>query len=252
MGGASRAEKRRKQAEAERRLAAAGIEAPQRASGRRAPLLVVAAVVGIAVVVGLVLLLRGGSGEPVAANYAVSRDGAVVVAGQPSAPVTVDVYSDYICPFCERFEERYGDEITEALNAGQIAVRYHEVGLLDSFSEPPGYSTRAANAALCAADAGIWPAYHDRLFAEQPAEGGPGLLDDQLVAFGTELGAPATFDECVRTGANAEAVATQTQAMIDDPAVKNAQGQTGTPTVLVNGTRVDISDGDWLSNAIGG
>jgi protein-disulfide isomerase len=255
VGGASRNAKKRQQELARQRLAAAGISPPQRSGGNRTTVIAVVAVLAVAVLVGLgVSITRGSSGDetPVAPTYAVATDGAVITAGPASAPVVVDIYSDYIRPACERFERRYGAEITQALNAGQITVRHHAVGLLDQNSDPAGYSSRAANASVCAADAGIFPAYHGQLFAEQPAGGGPGLSDEQLVAFGTELGAPAGFAECVTSGTNSAAVAAETQAMIADPAVRNAQDQVATPTVLVGGARVDLGDTGWLANAIGG
>ena len=113
----------------------------------------------------------------------------MVTAGQPAAPVTIDVYEDFLCPFCERFETRNGDALTAALNEGKVKVNYHALNILDARTTPPGYSTLAANAALCAVPAGIWPAFHARLFAEQPAEGSAGLTAAQLSAIGTELGA---------------------------------------------------------------
>jgi protein-disulfide isomerase len=248
MGGASRNEKRRKQEEAERRLAAAGIQVPQKKRTNRTPLLVVGAVIAVAVVVGLVVLLTRGTGGGVEPTYTATADGAVVTAG--SGPVVVDVYEDYLCPQCERFESRYGDELTTALNEGRITVRYHSVAILDRLTEPAGYSTRAANAALCSVPAGIFPRYHDRLFDEQPAEGGAGLTDEQLIAFGTELGAPADFAECVRGGTHTEAVAAETERAIDDPALQT-EGRFGTPTVTVGGQKVNLNDTSWLQNAIG-
>ena len=96
-----------------------------------------------------------------------------------SGPVVVDVYEDYLCPICERFEERYGTDLTTALNENQITVRYHSIAILDERTTPAGYSTRAANAALCSVAAGIFPAYHKQLFDSQPAEGSAGLTDDR-------------------------------------------------------------------------
>lgn len=247
MGGADRNAKRRKQQAADQRLAAAGITPPAR-TANRTPLVVVGVVVGIAVLVGLTLLLnRGGSDEPVAANYEVTAADAVITAG--SGPATVDIWSDYLCPFCERFESRYGEDLAQALNAGQITVRYHAVGLLDSRSDPPGYSTRAAAASLCAVEAGIFPAYHERLFAEQPSEGGPGLTEERLAEIGTELGAPAGFAECVLSDAHEQAVAAETQAMLNNPVLQGDRG-VGTPSVVVNGQKVDVNS-DWLEQAIG-
>ncbi len=158
MGGASRAEKRRKQQAADEKLRRAGIAPPQRArDNRRTTFIAVAALAVVALVVGVVALLNSrDAGAPVVPTHPVAVEGGIVVAG--TGPIVVDVYSDFLCPVCERFEERYGDELTEAMNAGRVTVRYHSVAILDDATTPPGYSTRAANAALCAAEAGVFPA----------------------------------------------------------------------------------------------
>jgi protein-disulfide isomerase len=248
MGGASRNEKKRRQEAANARLRAAGITPPTQArDSKRTTFIAVAALAVVALVVGVVVLLnRDSGGTAVVPAYTTSAAGGVVTAG--GGPMVVDVYEDFLCPVCERFEERYGDELTEALNAGRITVRYHSVAILDQLSDPVGYSSRAANAALCSVPAGIHPAYHQRLFAEQPAEGSAGLSDEQLIAFGTELG--ADLRPCITGGTNADAVTAMTRAAIDDPALRNADGNFGTPTVLLDGARVDISDTGWLQKAL--
>jgi protein-disulfide isomerase len=185
----------------------------------------------------------------VAATYPVAADGGVVIAGQTTAPVTVDVYSDYMCSGCKRFETAYRDELTDALNAGQIVLRHHPIAVLDDRSNPPGYSARAANAVLCAVPAGIFPSFHDTLFAEQATQGSAGLTDDQLIGVGTTLGAAGDFAGCVRTGANQAAVAAQTRSALADPALRR-DGAFGTPTVTVNGGQVDVNDTAWLQNVI--
>lgn len=248
MGGASRAEKRRKQQVAEEKLRRAGIAPPQPTrDNRRTTFIAVAALAVVALVVGVVALINTrDAGAPVAPTHPVAVEGGIVVAG--TGPIVVDVYSDFLCPVCERFEERYGDELTEAMNAGRVTVRYHPVAILDEATTPPGYSTRAANAAVCAADAGVFPAYQDRLFAEQPAEGGAGLSDEQLIGFGRDLGVDLTT--CVTGGTYVDDVATVTAAASANPAARNAEGQFGTPTVLLNGTRADVTNPDWLRAAL--
>jgi protein-disulfide isomerase len=249
MAGASRSDKRRKQQDAQRRPAGAGIRVSQKQGGNRTSIILVAVVLVFAVVVALAVWLARGSGGDVTASYSVTASDAVVTAG--NGPVTIDVYEDYLCPHCERFEERYGDELTNALNAGQITVRYHQIAILDRYTNPPGYSTRAANAALCAVEAGIYPAYHKKLFDEQPAEGGAGLTNEELIAFGTDLGAPADFAECVNTSAHTRAVAAETEAASSDPTLQT-NGQFGTPTVAVGGKKVDLNNANWLQDAIAG
>jgi protein-disulfide isomerase len=248
MGGSSRGEKRRKQEEVQRRLEAAGIKGSQQGGGNRTTTIVVAAVLAVAVVAGLAVFFARGTGAGVEPTYTATASGAVVTVG--NGPVVVDVYEDYLCPSCERFEERYGDEITTALNEGRITVRYHSIAILDRLTTPPGYSTRAANAALCSVPAGIFPQYHHRLFEEQPAEGGAGLTDDQLIAFGTELGASDDFATCVRGGTHTDAVAAETEAATNDPALQT-EGRFGTPTVAIGGQKVNLNDTSWLQNAIG-
>jgi protein-disulfide isomerase len=240
--------KRRKKEEAQARLAAAGIRVPSKRGIDRMPLILVAIVLVVAVAVGLGVWFTRSS-EQVSANYSVTASGAVVTAG--NGPVVVDVYEDYLCPICERFEQRYGNEMTTALNDHQITVRYHSIAILDRLTNPPGYSTRAANAALCAVPSGIYPEYHKKLYDEQPAEGSAGLTNDQLIAFGSQLGAPADFAQCVNSGTNANAVTAETDAAVSDPALQT-DGQFGTPTVAINGHKVDLNNTNWLQDAIAG
>ncbi len=250
MGGASRNDKRRRQEEASRRLASAGIQVPATKTANRTPLIIVAVVVVVAVVVGAaVLYFRNSSTAAVAPTYTATASGAVVTAG--TGKVVLDTYEDYLCPNCERFEQRDGAAIAAALNAGQITVRYHQIAILDAGTTPAGYSTRAANAALCAASAGIFPAYHAKLYASQPAEGSAGLTDDQLVAFGTELAAKGDFAACVKGATDAKAIAAETDKAAADTALQTS-GQFGTPTVAVNGKKINLNDSNWLKNAIAG
>ena len=252
MGGASRNEKKRRQEAAAQRLAAAGIQVPP-SKGPNRTTIIVAAVLAVVVVVGLaVYFLRGSTGSTgtsAGATYTASASGAVVTVG--SGRKVVDVYEDYLCPICERFEERYGADLTTALNAKQITVRYHSIAILDSRTTPEGYSTRAANAALCSVDAGIFPAYHAKLFDSQPAEGSAGLTDDQLVAFGTDLKAQGNFASCVTGATNAKAVTAETDKATSDAALLT-DGRFGTPTVAINGKKIDINNANWLQDAIVG
>lgn len=251
MGGADRSDRKRRQAAAEARLRAAGITPKRRGIGGSGLVLTIVAVVVIAaIVVGVVVTMNNKASDSAAApTYPVARTGAVITAGQAAAPVTVDVYEDYLCPYCERFETTYKDELTSALNAGQIKVNYHAISILDRASNPVGYSTRAANAAICAADAGIFPAYHAQLYAEQPAEGSAGFSNDELTAKGTALGAGPAFGQCVAAQANTGLIENATNTAAATPALQS-NGQFGTPTIAVNGTKVDVNDTDWLQKAI--
>jgi protein-disulfide isomerase len=252
VGGADRSERKRNQAASQARLKAAGIT-PKRSglSGTPLVLTIVAVVVIAAIVVGVVVTMKNKAAEAAgpAPNYPVSRAGAVITAGQAAAPVTVDIYEDYLCPYCERLESTYKDQITTALNAGQIKVNYHAISILDNASKPAGYSTRAANAAICAADAGIFPAYHAALYADQPAEGSAGFSVQQLSDKGTALGAPASFGQCVAAQGDTNLIEQATNTAAATPALQS-NGQFGTPTVAIGGRKIDVNDSQWLQNAL--
>lgn len=250
MGGASRNDDRRRQEAAAARMMAAGIKPPPPPTpATKKPLLYVAAVLGLAVIIGLGFLVTRGSGTTAVASYKVAAAKGVVTLGNTAAPVKIDIYEDYLCPGCQAFSDRDHDALTTALNEGKITVRFHPIAILNDLTTPPGYSTLAANAALCAAEAGIFPAYHDKLFAEQPNEGGAGLTEAQLTAFGTELGAPAGFGQCVSSGPNAKAIGAETKKAAGDQALQT-DGRFGTPTVAVDGKKVSISSDGWLDDAI--
>lgn len=241
-------ERERRQA-AQARLQAAGISLPRTSGGLGRNLGIGALVLVIALATGVYVLYQNYQ-EATVATYPVTRDGVVVRAGNQAAPVTVDLYEDYLCPACKQLESGVGNQLTTAVNEGKAKINYHHIVILDERSTPPGYSTRAGNAALCAADAGIFPAYHSRLYADQPAEGSAGKSVQELIALGTELGAKGDFAGCVTRQANSQAIADATRAAVADPAVAPG-GRFGTPTVMVDGVKMDLSNGNWLSKVTG-
>jgi protein-disulfide isomerase len=226
VGGASRNERKRRQeaAAASRKPSVDRVPGGGRKDNRVTVGIIVAVViVAVFATIYIVLNRPWGSTSQAAATYPVAVDGVVVTAGQPTAPVTIDVYEDFLCPYCERFETRNAADLTAALNEGKAKVNYHALNILDARTTPPGYSTLAANAALCAVPAGIWPAYHQRLFADQPAEG----------------------------NGNAGAISAATDAASANPALQT-DGQFGTPTIAVGGRKIDVSDSGWLQTALAG
>ena len=181
------------------------------------------------------------------------RATATVLVGADSAPVTVDVYEDFLCPACRQFEHANGNRIQEELTAGTIRVRYHLLNLLDDRSDPPGYSLLAANAALAVAD--VAPAkfldFYTSLYAAQPAEGARGYDADQLTDLGRRLDVTGErFADQVGDGTFAAAIRQGLVAALGDPALRTPTpgggSSFGTPTVAVDGARVDIADPGWL------
>jgi protein-disulfide isomerase len=256
VGGAERAEEKRKRQAAQAITAARG-----NGGGSRGVIAGVAIVVVLAVVVGVGLWLqnRNKPGElpaaiPVVAagpEYRVTALGDTVVTGNPQAPVTIDVYEDFLCPACGRFEKDYHPRLAQAAADGKAKVVYHPVAILDDRSAPAGYSTLAAGAAFCAAEASIFPRFHDSLFATQPAEGSRAWTSAQLQQLGRGLGAGDNFARCVQTGAQRR-VAAATETASRYISGRRPDHQFGTPSVIVNGAVVDLGDEGWLDQALSG
>jgi protein-disulfide isomerase len=193
-----------------------------------------------AVIAGVVLVAVTGTGIGVQAARTSGADGpspqAVsvtdgVTVGRSSARLTIEIYEDPQCPACRQFEQEAGAAVADWVEAGTAKVNYHVIAFLDGASTTR-YSSRAANAMYCAADAGVFQRYHELLFANQPAEGSAGLTYDQLVQLGRQAGATgATFETCVRNRPYADFV-----ARISEQASRD--GILGTPTVLVDGRPV--------------
>ncbi|GAA4914810.1 protein-disulfide isomerase [Actinomycetospora succinea] len=219
----------------------------------RTPTIVAIAVVVLvaAVVFGGVLLSGNGSQDaagagipvtPAPAQYTTSVADGVVTAGGP-APHTLDLYEDALCPACQAFEQRDGDRIAQAVAAGRLQVRYHLVNLLEQRSNPPGYSSAAGNAMICAAENNAFPAVHTSLYAAQPSEGGRGYDTGQLVDLGQRAGAGPGYADCVTTGRHVGEVNLNFHNASSDPALLN-QGSFGTPTVVLDGRLVQPGSPD--------
>ena len=214
----------------------------------------VAAVAVLAVVVALIL----GQAKPVAADLdpetplegvtapaGALDNGAIPVgadgtAGSTSGPeaVIVSVYFDYLCPFCANFETANAATLDKMASAGEITVEYHPISILDRLSSGSEYSTRSAQAVAYVADAAPeqFLAFHEALFANQPAENTAGPTDEEIAAIAVEAGVPQEI---------ADAIAVDRGKFTTWVAAATAQGQidgvTGTPTVKINGEATDKS-----------
>jgi protein-disulfide isomerase len=147
-------------------------------------------------------------------------------------PVKVDLYLDFLCPACRKYEEQAGPVLQDYVDEGRITLVYHPLNFLDRLSSTD-YSTRSAAAAASAADAGKLTEYVTALYQRQPPENGAGLSDDELISIGREVGITApTFEADVESDRYHQWVEFVT-------AKADERGVRGTPTVYVNGKQVD-------------
>jgi protein-disulfide isomerase len=226
---------------------AAAIRKEQEAKERRRRTVVVTAVIGAV----LALILAAGyavqSSRDTTGQATTPPDGVVekyaVPRGDSSAPVTVTVYEDFMCPFCGDFEAASRDVLQKYVADGDVQVHYRVLSFLDRASSGSEYSTRAMSAlgvVLDTSGAEVAGKFHDLLYENQPEEGSEGLSDGELV------------DLAVQAGADKGAVQGPIEAVKFEQWVKNATddsskaGVTSTPTVLVDGKKLEFSTIDDL------
>jgi len=122
--------------------------------------------------------------------------------GDPDAPLTIYAFSDYMCPFCRRFEEETFPELEKNyIDTGKASFAFVDFPLSNH-----GYpAVVAAEAAHCAtAEDRFWE-MHDALFAHQPNLGKLDLEDETaareaIVAIGAGLGLDeAALAVCLET-----------------------------------------------------
>jgi protein-disulfide isomerase len=177
---------------------------------------------------------RGGDLGATGSSSTLPDGGGVSVGPGVDADVTqVRVYEDFQCPWCGRLENSIGDLLSGKAEAGEINLTYQVMSFLDG-SLGNDSSTRAANAALCADDAGGFVPFHASVYANMGQEG-QGYTDEQFTQWAQDAGLAGgeleTFQQCVADSTHADYVdAMQERA--------NRDGVTGTPTMFVNGTKL--------------
>jgi protein-disulfide isomerase len=119
--------------------------------------------------------------------------------GKPDAPVTLVEFSDYQCPFCQRFFTNTLPELKkDYIDTGKVRYVFRDFPL-DSIHPQ---ARKAAEAGHCAGAQGKYWEMHDTLFKHQSA-----LTVDNLKAFARDLGLDAdAFNACLDQGTYAEAV----------------------------------------------
>ncbi|MBO3088726.1 DsbA family protein [Cellulomonas dongxiuzhuiae] len=108
--------------------------------------------------------------------------------------VVVEVYFDFMCPWCGKFDAANSGELDALGEQEGVTVVYKNIAFLDGNSQGTFYSTRAANAAaaVAAQDPEHYTAFVTALYANQPEEGTSGLKDARIAEIATEVGVPQT------------------------------------------------------------
>jgi protein-disulfide isomerase len=234
----------------------------QRKKERRTKLLlqgsILVAVIAVVAVVALVIINSVRPPSPGPLNMA--SDGIHLSAGMVATPtpglepgatpivheaeegvLDIRVYVDYLCPFCNLFEETNGAYLESLVENGAATLEIHPISILDRLSQGTKYPTRAANAAACVANYSpnqFW-GIHGLLFENQPAENSTGLDNATLVDLVKQAGVgdTAEVEQCINDQQFKGWVADATTRALNGPlpGIEGTAKVEGTPATFVNG-----------------
>ena len=234
---------RRQESQAASARAAAIRQAQERKERRRRSLVVTGVGVVVAALIVVIFTVYRGSQDTGGTSTSAVPAGAgrySVPAGSASAPTTVTIYEDFLCPYCGQLEAATRSKLQAGIDAGHVQVRYHVLDFLGR-SSTTEYSLRAANALAVVLDASgpkVAKKFHDLLYEHQPAEGSAGLSDGELLDFAVQAGATRS---AVSSGISNQAYKTWVERGTDQA---SKDGVNATPTVKIDGKAVEGSIGE--------
>lgn len=163
--------------------------------------------------------------------------------GQPDAPVLIEVYADFQCPYCQRFALLIGPEVIDTwVRSGQARMVYHDFAFLGEESRWAAVAAR-----LAAQQDRFWP-YHDLLYTNLLGENVGSYTPDRLMLMARMAG--LDMDAFV-AGLQVPA-ARELWAVIEAEVreASNVRGVGATPTVFVDGTKVATPDAATIGAAV--
>ncbi|MEU1985942.1 thioredoxin domain-containing protein [Nocardia sp. NPDC019395] len=197
---------------------------------------VTAVLVALVAAIGISLAVRNSGSDYDGPVPAAATDNGAIRVGQPDAPAKVRIVADMQCPVCKQFEADHSELLRQSVSDGDAVIEYNIVGYLDKQSST-NYSTRGANASYCVADSGTdkYPDWLELMFQKQPREGGAGLSDEELISIAHDAGyTDPAVDKCITDGTYEGYVKEMSDKSL-------AEGIDGTPTVFVNGEKVNLT-----------
>jgi protein-disulfide isomerase len=168
-------------------------------------------------------------------------------AGDPSAPVKLDIWEDFQCPACQNFTLNIEpDLVSKYVDTGKVYLVFHPFSFIDT-AVNGNESHAAAQAAYCALDQGKFWQYHDMLFNNQSASGenSGAFTDRRLAAYAEKISLDMSqFNDCYNSGK-------YKQQVIDDFNAGVKLGIDSTPSFFVNDKKIELkSSYDELTQAI--
>jgi O-6-methylguanine DNA methyltransferase len=175
----------------------------------------------------------------------------VIVPKSPQRKIHIDVFVDFLCPFCGKFQKNWGSALNRLVEYGKISLEYHPLVWIDQYSNGAHYSLRSACASLlvasadsdtsgvqCTSSSQAW-SYISKLFERgvQPQEAAryseEAGSNEALANHAAEIGAPISVADQIRSGefgSLPETLKTLTEEIRLHGTIPH------TPSVFINGT----------------
>ncbi len=201
---------------------------------RRQTMTVVLIVIGAALVITAILIwpsLQPAGAIATASPYSFPTQNGQAM-GDPNAPVTMEEFSDFQCPYCRQFHNDTLRQIIDTyVRTGKVYFIFRNFPIVDR-STPDQESHTAAAGAVCAGQQGKFFEFHDLLFANQTGENIGDFTAKRVQAMAATLGLDTgKFNSCLGDSATANTVA-------QDFAAGIKAGVDSTPSFLINGKLV--------------
>lgn len=201
----------------------------QKSGGDKGTRILVIGMIVFVLLVGVIFsIVSANNRNHVTVPSSVSKADGYGIVFNPTAKPRLDIWEDFQCPVCQRFEAINNDYINTVAKGGKAKVVFHTMSFIGA------ESVTAAAAGACAADAGKYLEFHRALYANQPKTENSGQwTDPTLIILGGTAGITSKdFANCISSGKYLNWTKT-----VEADAAK--QGINATPTVFVNGKELN-------------
>lgn len=189
---------------------------------------IVIGMVSLVVVIGAVFTVIS---NRTASNVALppgasAADGYGIVFNADKSP-TINIWEDFQCPSCKRFEDTNGARIAEIIAQGKAKVVFNTLSFLGDESVVAGMG------AGCAADQGKFLEYKKFMYENQPEENGGTWTKPYVISLAGAIGLDETkFGACLNTD--------KYRKWLGNVSSAGAEANiNGTPTYVINGNIIE-------------
>lgn len=147
-----------------------------------------------------------------------------------SGKLQFEIFADFQCPACISFSENIGPILESYAASGKVMITYRQFPLpmhKNAFGD--------AIAALCSAEQGRYMNYKKWLYALEESKAGATTTDEDRITLAKNMGLDAPqFESCL--------VSRSYEAQVNaDIAYGDSKWVNATPSIYMNGTRLDMS-----------